>query len=141
MKQVFEHHPKSCQKISINNNPSKSHIPEYARHFKKEWFNIKDFDNLTLTIKIKEYIECLIYSDKNVIYDYLISLVNFINKYFVSLSKDNLKIVDWYFIDLIINKDRIMIRGIFYELGLFIEDDILTDCFLELESRINEIES
>ena len=164
MKQVIERHPKSSQKSSINNNPHKSHIPEYAQQYKKEWLyirginsnnnfteyvsqfrkewlTIKDYDNLSLTIKIKEYIECLIYTDKNIVYDYLLSLVNFINKYFVNPSKCNLKIVDWYFIDLIINKDRIMIRGIFYELGLFIEDNVLTECFLELESRINEIES
>ena len=98
-------------------------------------------DNIALTIKVKEYIEYLIKMDKNIVYDYILSLVNFINKYFVNPSKDNLKIVDWYFIDLIINKDKIMIRGLFYELGLFIEDDILTEYILELESRINEIET
>ena len=116
-------------------------IPEYVGQFRKEWMYIKDYDNLTLSIKIKEYIECLIKMDKNIVYDYLLSLVNFINKYFVNPSKGNLKIVDWYFIDLIINKDKIFIRGLFYELELFIEDNILTECFLELESRINEIET
>ena len=78
--------------------------------------------------------------EKNIIYDYLLSLVNFINKYFVNPTEDNLRIVDWYFIDLIINKDKIIVRGLFYELGLFIEDSILIEGILELESRINEIE-
>ena len=164
MKQVIEYHTNPRQNSSINNKPKKSHIPEYALQYKKEWLYIhginsnnnfseyvsqfrkewpiiKDYDNLKLSIKIKEYIECLIKTDKNIVYDYLLSLVNFINKYFVNPSKGNLKIVDWYFIDLIIKKDKIFVRGLFYELGLFIEDNILTECFLELESRINEIET
>ena len=40
MKQVTEHHPKSSQKSSINNNPKKSHVPEYALQYKKEWLYI-----------------------------------------------------------------------------------------------------
>ena len=56
------------------------------------------------------------------IYKYILNLLGFINNYWNNLTKDNLKIVDWYFIDLIINKNKIIVRGLFYELGLFIED-------------------
>ena len=73
------------------------------------------------------------------IYKYILNLVDFINNYFNNPTKDRLKIIDWYFIDLIINKDKIIIRGIFYDLGLFIEDKILSEGLLELESRINEM--
>lgn len=73
------------------------------------------------------------------IYKYILNLVDFINNYFNNPTKDRLKIIDWYFIDLIINKGKIIIRGIFYDLGLFIEDKILSEGLLELESRINEI--
>ena len=76
---------------------------------------------------------------KNVIYEYILNLLNFINNYFVNPTKNNLKIVDWYFIDLIIKKDKIIVRGLFYDLGLFIEDKILIEGLLELESRINEM--
>ena len=114
-------------------------IPEYTSQFRKEWDCIKDYDNLTLSIKLKEYIEEVIKMEKNIVYDYLLSLVNFINKYFVNPTKNNLNFVDWYFIDLIINKDKIIVRGLFYELGLFIEDKILIEGLLELESRINEM--
>ena len=61
------------------------------------------------------------------IYKYILNLVNLINNYFNNPTKDRLKIIDRYFIDLIINKDKIIIRGIFYELGLFIEDKILSE--------------
>ena len=70
------------------------------------------------------------------IYKYILNLIGFINNY---PTKDNLKIVDWYFIDLIINKDKIIVRGIFYDLGLFIEDEIVVNGLLELESIINEM--
>ena len=73
------------------------------------------------------------------IYKYILNLVGFINNYFNNPTKDRLKIIDWYFIDLIINKGKIIIRGIFYDLGLFIEDKILSEGLLELESRINEM--
>ena len=73
------------------------------------------------------------------IYKYILNLVGFINNYLNNPTKDRLKIIDWYFIDLIINKGKIIIRGIFYDLGLFIEDKILSEGLLELESRINEI--
>ena len=73
------------------------------------------------------------------IYKYILNLFGFINNYINYPTKDNLKIVDWYFIDLIINKDKIIVRGIFYDLGLFIEDEIVVNELLELESIINEM--
>ena len=76
---------------------------------------------------------------KFIIYEMILSLVNYIIKYFNNATEDNLKIVDWYFIDLIINKDKIIVRGFFYELGLFLNDEILIEGILELESRINEM--
>ena len=74
------------------------------------------------------------------IYKYILNLFGFINNYVYLPTKDNLKIVDWYFIDLIINKDKIMVRGVFYDLGLFIEDEYVVDALLELESLINEMD-
>ena len=73
------------------------------------------------------------------IYKYILNLFGFINNYINYPSKDNLKIVDWYFIDLIINKDKIIVRGIFYDLGLYIEDEIVSNGLLELELMINEM--
>ena len=70
----------------------------------------------------------------------MLSLVSFANKYFLNPTKDNLKIVDWYFIDLMIKKDKIIVSGLFYDLGLFIEDQVLVEGILELESRINEMD-
>lgn len=78
--------------------------------------------------------------DKIIIYEYIFNLVNFIINYFNNPTKDRLKIIDWYFIDLIINKNKIIIRGIFYDLGLYIEDKILSEGLLELESRINKMD-
>ena len=115
--------------VSSSNSNNINNIP----------YLIKDYDNITLSIKLKEYIEEIIKMEKNIVYDYLLSLVNFIIKYFVKPTEDNLRIVDWYFIDLIIKKDKINIRGLFYELGLFIEDKIIVEGLLELESRINEM--
>ena len=115
-------------------------IPNYASDYKN--------DNLKLSGNLKIYIEDNImrlkksYSknwDKIIIYEYILNLVNFIVNYFNNPTKDRLKIIDWYFIDLIINKGKIIIRGIFYDLGLFIEDKILSEGLLELESRINEM--
>ena len=116
-------------------------IPNYASYYKN--------DNLKLSGNLKIYIEDNImrfkkksYSknwDKVIIYEYILNLVNFIINYFNNPTKDRLKIIDWYFIDLIINKGKIIIRGIFYDLGLFIEDKILSEGLLELESRINEM--
>ena len=65
--------------------------------------------------------------------------MNFIIEYLNNPTEDRLKIVDWYFIDLIINKDKIIVRVFFYELGLFLNDEILSEGLLELESRINEM--
>ena len=73
------------------------------------------------------------------IYKYILNLLGFINNYLNNLTKDNLKIVDWYFIDLIINKNKIIVRGLFYELGLFIEDEIVVNGLLELELMIKEM--
>ena len=74
-----------------------------------------------------------------IIYEYIQNLVSFICDFINFPSKDKLKIIDWYFIDLIINKDKIIIRGIFYYLDLFIKDEIVTEGLLELESVINEM--
>ena len=116
-------------------------IPNYASDYKN--------DNLKLSGNLKIYIEDNImrlkkksYSknwDKIIVYEYILNLVNFKINYFNNPTKDRLKIIDWYFIDLIINKGKIIIRGIFYDLGLFIEDKILSEGLLELESRINEM--
>ena len=76
---------------------------------------------------------------KIIIYEMILSLVNYIIKYFNNPTENNLKIVDWYFIDFIINKDKIIVRGFFYELGLFLNDEILIEGILELELRINEM--
>ena len=46
----------------------------------------------------------------------ILNLVNFINEYFNNPTEDRLKIVDWYFIDLIINKDKIIVRVFFMSL-------------------------
>ena len=73
------------------------------------------------------------------IYKYVLNLFGFINNYLNYPTKDKLKIVDWYFIDLIINKDRIIVRGVFYDLGLYIEDEFVVNGLLELETIINEI--
>ena len=110
---------------------------------------IRGIDNLTLATNLKKYIEDTIMRLKNnsheenwgkiIIYEMILNLVNFIIEYFNNPTEDRLKIVDWYFIDLIINKDKIIVRGFFYELGLFIEDKVISEGLLELESRINEM--
>ena len=96
-------------------------------------------DNIKYSLNLREYIEAINKMEKNIICDYLLSLVSFTIKYFFNPTKDNLKIVDWYFIDLMIKKDKIIIRGMFYDLGLFIEDEVLVEGILELETRINEM--
>ena len=110
---------------------------------------IRGIDNLTLAANLKKYVEDTIMILKNnsyeenwgkiIIYEMILNLVNFIIEYFNNPTEDRLKIVDWYFIDLIINKDKIIVRGFFYELGLFIEDKVISEGLLELESRINEM--
>ena len=124
-------------------------IPEYARNYKNEWLFIRGIDNLTLAENFKIYIEDTIMRLKNksyeekwgkiIIYEMILNLVNFIIEYFNNPTEDRLKIVDWYFIDLIINKDKIIVRVFFYELGLFLEDKVLSEGLLELESKINEM--
>ena len=96
-------------------------------------------DNIKYSLNLRKYIESIKKMEKNIICDYLLSLVSFTIKYFLNSTKDNLKIVDWYFIDLMIKKDKIIIRGLFYDLGLFIEDKVLVEGILELETRINEM--
>ena len=96
-------------------------------------------DNIKYSLNLREYIEAINKMEKNIICDYLLSLVSFTIKYFFNPTKDNLKIVDWYFIDLMIKKDKIIIRGLFYDLGLFIEDKVLVQGILEFEERINEM--
>ena len=76
---------------------------------------------------------------KIIIYEMVLNLVNFIIEYFNNPTEDRLKIVDSYFIDLIINKDKIIGRVFFNELGLFLEDKVLSEGLLELESKINEM--
>ena len=130
---------------------SKNKIPDYARDYRNEYLFIRGIDNLTLAGNVKIYIEVVIMRLKTqskflrenwgkiIIYEMILSLVNNIIKYFINPTEDRLKIVDWYFIDLIINKDKIVVRGFFYELGLFLNDEILIEGILELESRINEM--
>ena len=124
-------------------NLSNNKIPEFARDYKKEYLYIRGLNK-----EFKYYIQDKITKLRNNsyeenwgeinIYKYILNLVGFINNYINNPSKDNLKIVDWYFIDLIINNDKIIVRGVFYELGLYIEDDIVSKGLLELESLINE---
>ena len=125
-------------------------IPFFASEYKKEYLFIRGLNNLELAENIKKYIEEVIMQnkiqpheenwDKVIIYEMILNLVSFIIQYFNNPTEYRLKTVDWYFIDLIINKDKIIVRGFFYELGLFLEDKLLSEGLLELESRINEIE-
>ena len=125
-------------------------IPEYAKEYKKEYLFIRELNNLELAENIKKYIEEVIIQNKTqprevnwckvIIYEMILNLVNFIIQYFNNPTDYRLEFVDWYFIDLIINKDKIIVRGFFYELGLFLEDKVLCEGLLELESRINENE-
>ena len=137
-------HFSNSQNFIKNNNI----IPDYARDYKNEYLFIRGIDNLTLAGNFKIYIEDIIMRLKSnsyeenwgkiIIYEMILNLVNFIIEYFNNPTEDRLKIVDWYFIDLIINKDKIIVRGFFYELGLFLNDEILIEGILELESRINK---
>ena len=88
-------------------------------------------DNLTLAGNLKIYIEVAIMRlkiennheenwGKIIIYEMILSLVNNIIKYFNNPTEDRLKIVDWYFVDLIINKDKIIVRGFFMSLVYFL---------------------
>ena len=133
-----------------NSTLSKSKIPDYAKDYRNEYLFIKGIDNLTLAGNLKIYIGEVIMGlkiksnheenrGKIIIYKMILSLVNNIIEYFNNPTEDRLKIVDWYFVDLIVNKDKIIVRGFFYELGLFLNDEILIEGILELESRINEM--
>ena len=135
-------------KMGILGQTSNYHIiPDYASEYKNEYLFIRGIDKTCENLNI--YIEDTMMRLKNksyeenwgkiIIYKMILNLVNFIIEYFNNPAEDGLKIVDWYFIDLIINKDKIIIRGFFYELGLFIEDKVLSEGLLELESRINEM--
>ena len=89
---------------------------------------IRLIDNLILArnfkINIEESIMRLKMQNKSheenwgkiIIYEMILNLLNFIIEYFKNLTEDRLKIVDWYFIDLIINKDKIIVRGFFMSL-------------------------
>ena len=123
-------------------------IPDFAREYRNEYLFIRGIDNLKLALNLKIYIEEVIMGlniqsnnnwGKIIIYEMILSLVNHIIEYFNNPTKYRLKIVDWYFVDLILNKDKIIVRGFFYKLGLFLNDEILIEGILELESRINEM--
>ena len=134
----------SYQSVGVTGVTSFNKIPEYAREYKKEYLFIIGLDK-----ELEFYIQDKITKLRNnsyeenwgeiIIYEYILNLVGFINNYINNPSKDNLKIVDWYFIDLIINKDKIIVRGVFYDLGLYIKDDIVSEGLLEIESMINEM--
>ena len=104
-------------------------IPVYAR----EYMIIKGlYNHIQIKIINKPFEEIIIYK-------YILNLLGFISNYIDNATEKNLKIVDWYFIDLIINKDKIIVRGLFYDLGFYIEDKIVTEGLLELESIINDM--
>ena len=119
---------------NCNATLSKSKIPDYARDYRNEYLFIRGIDNLTLAGNLKIYIEVVIMRlkmqsnspsheenwGKIIIYEMILSLVNYIIKYFNNPTEDNLKIIDWYFIDLIINKDKIIVRGFFMSLVYFL---------------------
>ena len=140
---------------TLKQGKNKSIIPDYAREYRNEYLFIRGINKyLILARNLKMYIEETIIKlkmqnkinheenwSKIIIYELILNLVNFIIEYFNNRTEDRLKIVDWYFIDLIINKDKIIVRGFFYELGLFLEDKVLSEGLLELESRINDMDS
>ena len=111
-------------------------IPEYATNYKREYQFIRGYIQDRIKELNNNYEEN--WGEIN-IYKYILNLFGFINNYINYPTKDNLKIVDWYFIDLIIIKDKIIVRGVFYDLGLYIEDEIVVNGLLELESIINEM--
>ena len=99
--------------------------------------------NLILARNLKKYIEEVIMRlkmqnktppheknwDKIIIYELILNLVNFIIEYFNNPTEDRLKIVDWYFIDLIINEDKIIVRGFFMILVCFLKIKYLVRAF------------
>ena len=48
----------------LNGTNSINKIPNYAQQYKKECLNIKEYNNLTLTNKLKKYIEEIIKMEK-----------------------------------------------------------------------------
>ena len=128
-------HSSNYQNFIKNNNI----IPDYASDYKNEYLFIRGIDNLTLTENLKIYIEDTIMRLKNksyeenwgkiIIYKMILNLVNLIIEYFNNLTEYNLKIVDWYFIDLIINKDKIIVRGFFMSLAYFLKIKYLVRVF------------
>ena len=120
---------------------SKSKIPDYARDYRNEYLFIRGIDNLTLARNLKIYIEEGIMSlkmqnkshkenwGKIIIYEMILNLLNFIIEYFNNPTEDRLKIVDWYFIDLIINKDKIIVRVFFMSLVYFLKIKYLVRVF------------
>ena len=127
-------HTSNYQNFIKNNNI----IPDYAREYKNEYLFIKGIDNLTGNLKI--YIEDTIMRLKSnsyeenwgkiIIYEMILNLVNFIIEYFNNPTEDRLKIVDWYFIDLIIKKDKIIVRGFFMSLVYLLKIKYLVRVFL-----------
>ena len=93
---------------NCNATLSKSKIPDYARDYRNEYLFIRGIDNLTLAGNLKIYIEVVIMRlkmqsnspsheenwGKIIIYEMILSLVNYIIKYFNNPTEDNLKIVD-----------------------------------------------
>ena len=118
--------------ITSNIKVNKNKIPDYAKDYKNEYLFIRGIDNLTLAVNLKIYIEEVIMglkiqkvvNDDNwgkiIIYEMILSLVNHIIEYFNNPTEYRLKIVDWYFVDLIINKDKIIVRGFFMSLVCFL---------------------
>ena len=125
-------HPQNCIK-------STNKIPPYAANYKKEYLFIRVLDNLSLVVNLKLYIEDTIMRLKNksyeenwgkiIIYKMILNLLSFINEYFNNPTEDSLKIVDWYFIDLIIKKDKIIVRGFFMSLVYLLKINYLLKNF------------
>ena len=115
-------------------------IPDYARDYRNEYLFIRGNDNLlarNLKICIEEGIMRLRMKNKSheenwgkiIIYEIILNLVNFIIEYFNNPTEGRLKIVDWYFIDLIINKDKIIVRVFFMSLVYFLKIKYLVRVF------------
>ena len=116
---------------TLKQGKSKSKIPHYARDYRNEYLFIRGIDEITLARNLKIYIEEVIIRlkmqnnheenwGKIIIYEMILSLVNNIIEYFTNPTEDRLKIVDWYFIDIIINKDKIIVRVFFMSLVYFL---------------------
>ena len=111
-------------------------IPDYAIDYKNEYLFIRGIDKICENLKI--YIEDTImrlkksYEEnwgKIIIYKMILNLVSFIIEYFNNPTEDRLKIVDWYFIDLIINKDKIIVWGFFISLVYLLKIKYLVRVF------------